>query len=72
MKMVAKPKAKKVKNGVPYPQWAWWVPGECVVELLERGHFPTTLMVKLPDNKIIEIDEDTLEQEIKVKWTSPI
>lgn len=69
--MVAKPKAKKVKNGTPYPQWAWWIPGECVVEVLERGHFPTTLMVKLPDDKVIEIDEHNLEQEIKVKCNSP-
>jgi hypothetical protein len=39
----------------------WWDKGECVVEILSIGHFPTTATVKLPDDKIIEVDIDELE-----------
>ena len=69
--MVAKKPKKQKQTTIPYPQWAWWIPGECVVELLKRGHFPTTLIVKLPNDREIEIDEDTLEQESRIKWHSP-
>jgi hypothetical protein len=69
--MVAKPKAKKIKNGVPYPQYAWHTKFECVVELIERGHFPTTLIAKMPDDREVEIDEDDLLQESRFKWVSP-
>jgi len=69
--MVAKRATKRSKGGTPYPQWAWWIPGECVVELIRRGHFPTTLIVKMPDNREIEIDENDLEQESRFKWVSP-
>jgi hypothetical protein len=67
----AKTKVKRIKSTVPYPQWAWWIPGECVVELIERGHFPTTLIVRMPDDREIEIDENDLEQESRFKWVSP-
>ena len=33
------------------PRWIWWAPGACVVEALRTGHFPDTLMVKLPDDR---------------------
>jgi hypothetical protein len=69
--MVAMLKNVRIKNRLPYPQWAWWISGECVVEIIERGHFPTTIMVKLPNESIIEIDEEELEQESRVKWASP-
>jgi hypothetical protein len=39
----------------------WWDRGECVVEVLKTGHFPTSAIVKLPDDKIIEVDIDELE-----------
>ena len=41
-------------------KWMWWTKGECVVEVLRTGHFPTTAMVRLPDNKETEIDIDEL------------
>jgi hypothetical protein len=42
-----------------------------VVELIERGHFPTTLIAKMPDDREVEIDEDDLLQESRFKWVSP-
>ena len=42
-------------------KWMWWSRGECVVEVLKTGHFPTSAIVKLPDDKIIEVDIDELE-----------
>ena len=45
------------------PKLLWWNKGECVVEILSRGHFPTTAMVKLPSDKKIEIDIDELRIE---------
>ena len=42
-------------------KWMWWKNGECVVELLTTGHFPTTVMAKLPNDKVTEIDFDELE-----------
>ena len=42
-------------------KWMWWDRGECVVEVLKTGHFPTSAIVKLPDDKIIEVDIDELE-----------
>ena len=41
-------------------RWMWWSAGECVVEVLNTGHFPTTVMVKLPNDKETEIDIDEL------------
>ena len=43
------------------PQWVWWKKGECVVEILGAGQFPTTIMGKLPNDKECEIDIDELE-----------
>lgn len=42
------------------PQWMWWTKGECVVEILSAGHFPTTAMVKLPNDSITEVDIEEL------------
>jgi hypothetical protein len=42
-------------------QWMWWSKGECVVEVISVGHFPTTAMVKLPNDKLTEIDIVELE-----------
>jgi len=42
-------------------KWMWWTKGECVVEVINTGHFPTTAMVKLPNDKETEIDIDELE-----------
>lgn len=41
--------------------WMWWSKGECVVEVLRTGHFPTTAMVKLPNDKETEVDIIELE-----------
>jgi len=38
------------------PEWMWWDRGNCVVKVLRMGHFPTTVMVKLPDDKTSEIE----------------
>ena len=42
-------------------RWLWWTKGECVVEVLRTGHFPTTAMVKLPNDLITEVEIDELE-----------
>lgn len=42
-------------------KWMWWNKGECVVEVLRTGHFPTTAMVKLPNDTETEVDIDELE-----------
>jgi hypothetical protein len=47
------------KRGMP--QWVWWTKGECVVEVLRTGHFPTTIIGKLPNDTETEIDIDELE-----------
>jgi hypothetical protein len=49
------------KTFTTLPQWCWWTKGECVVEVLKTGHFPTTAMVKLPNDSVTEIDIDELE-----------
>jgi len=48
---------------VQLQKWMWWEKGECVVEVLRTGHFPTTAMVKLPNDKETEIDIDELRFE---------
>jgi hypothetical protein len=42
-------------------KWMWWTKGECVVEVLKTGHFPTTAMVRLPNDKETEIEIAELE-----------
>lgn len=41
---------------ITHKKWAWWRAGECVVEVLKRGHFPNTVLAKLPNDKITEIE----------------
>ena len=48
-------------------KWMWWNKGECVVEILRTGHFPTSAMVKLPNDAEIEIDIDELEMTKELK-----
>lgn len=42
-------------------KWMWWKAGECVVEILRTGHFPTTVLVKLPNDVETEIELTELE-----------
>lgn len=42
-------------------KWMWWTKGECVVEVIKTGHFPTTAIVILPNDKETEVDIDELE-----------
>jgi hypothetical protein len=54
---------EKTMNGnVRLQQWMWWVKGECVVEILKTGHYPNTVIVKLPNDKQTEIEICELEQ----------
>ena len=49
---MATPKKTKVK----VPQMQWSTAFDCPVEVLKRGHFPDTVMVKLPDGTECEAD----------------
>jgi len=49
---------KKTKKRVNHHQWS--VELDCEVEVLRMGHFPTTLIVKLPDGREVETDNDVL------------
>lgn len=42
------------------PKWMWWSVGECVVEILRVGHFPNTVMVRLPNDAESEIEIEEL------------
>ncbi len=46
---------------IEVPEWVWWRKGECVVKVLKRGHYPTTVMVRLPSDKETEVELDELE-----------
>lgn len=50
-----------MKTKLNLQKWMWWAKGECVVEIIKTGHFPTTVMVKLPSDKETEIDINELE-----------
>jgi hypothetical protein len=46
-----------IENIIILPsKWVWWTMGECVVEVLSRGHYPTTVMVKLPSDLVTEVE----------------
>lgn len=47
--------AKKAKVKVAEKQWH--VSLGCEVEIVKRGHFPDTVMVKLPDGTESEVDQ---------------
>jgi hypothetical protein len=49
----------KVKRTMP--RWVWWKTGECVVEVIRTGHYPTSIIGKLPTGKETEIDIDELD-----------
>lgn len=49
-------------TSITLPRWVWWTKGECVVEIIKTGHFPTSVMAKMPDDSIIEIEINELEQ----------
>jgi hypothetical protein len=51
----------EMKTKLTLYKWMWWTKGECVVEVLKTGHFPTTAMVRLPNDKETEIDITELE-----------
>ena len=42
-------------------KWMWWTKGECVVEVLSTGHYPNSVMVRLPNSKETEIEVHELE-----------
>ncbi len=42
-------------------KWMWWTKGECVVEVKRTGHYPTTAMVRLPNDKETEVEIAELE-----------
>lgn len=44
-----------------FPRWVWWKKGECVLEVLTAGHFPTTITALTPDDKKIEVEINELE-----------
>lgn len=39
------------------PKRMWLKGSECEVEVIGTGHFPTTVMVYLPDNRKIEVED---------------
>ena len=53
--------SKKMSNNIINATSLTPAKGECVVEVLKTGHFPTTAMVKLPNDKTIEVDTNELE-----------
>lgn len=48
-------------NTVTMPRWLWSKGHECVVEVVRRGHFPTSIMVRKPDDTEVEVEETDLE-----------
>jgi len=43
------------------PKTVWWGKGDCQIEVLKTGHYPTTIIGKLPNGKETEIDIDEVE-----------
>lgn len=50
-----------IETTITLPDWVWWTKGECVVKVLRRGHYPTTIMARLPNDKETEIEMTELE-----------
>ena len=42
------------------PQFVWHKQIECKVEVIKTGHFPTTVIVQLPDGRQVETDSEHL------------
>jgi hypothetical protein len=38
----------------------WWTNGRCAVEILRSGHFPNSVIVKLPNDVQTEVEIDEL------------
>lgn len=53
----------KVKRTIP--KWVWWTKGECVIEVIRTGHYPTSIMGKLPNGNETEIDIDELDLHVE-------
>jgi hypothetical protein len=51
----------KMKIKRVMPKTVWWGKGDCQIEVLKTGHYPTTIIGKLPNGKETEIDIDELE-----------
>lgn len=49
------------QSSMNLPRWCWHKQMECVVEVIKQGHFPTTVMVVLPNNSTVETDIEFLE-----------
>lgn len=45
------------------PRWCWHDEFKCVVEIIRSGHFPTSVVVRLPDDSEIETDIEKLRIE---------
>jgi hypothetical protein len=54
-----------MKSKRTMPKWVWWKKGECVVEVLKTGHFPTTIIGKLPSGKESVRDFD---ERLRPQW----
>jgi hypothetical protein len=52
---------KAIMGFTSIPKWVWWNAGGCVIEVIRTGHYPTTIMGKMPNDKVIEIDINELE-----------
>jgi hypothetical protein len=48
-------------NNTSLPEWMWHKQFKCVVRILKTGHFPSTVMVQLPDDSIVEVEVELLE-----------
>lgn len=53
--MTTKTATKKAKVKVEQEQW--YIPLDCKVKILSRGHFPDTMIAELDDGTKIEIDQ---------------
>jgi hypothetical protein len=49
------------QDNMNLPEWLWHKEFECVVRVMQAGHFPGTVMIKLPDDRIVETDANQLE-----------
>lgn len=59
-KMARAKKNKDYVDRITFPEWCWHNTMECVVRVLNRGHFPDTAMVQLPDDRVIETSMNDL------------
>lgn len=43
-----------------FPKWVYSYTHDCQVEVIGRGHFEQSIMIKLPDGRIVETDANDL------------